>query len=438
VGGVLRPDSNRPSVPEANGPSAGGDPLRILVVGQRMLPFRHAGDKNFWFDVLRRFRGAGHEVEVLSVMKEDASASNFPIHRVRPVPLYFRPDPRFNQEFEFLGATSNYPSKTVSLPRIGQAIRRIRRDFHPDVIHFADNYGPAMLGLRAACGRAPMAISAPTYQADRPFYDLFLLASFRTFNAVVPFSDAYRRRLEELRVPRERIRRIRWGIDVDKFTPLTPAERAAARAQLGLDASRIVVLWTGFTQQTNERDFHDALLAASTTLHQKSSRFVFLFCFKPEHFNPSYLAFERVGLRILDTAEAFHAARASADVLLAPIRETRSTAAPPLVWLECLAMGTPILTTDIPGADEAVVADRSGFRVRSTKEASERLLQMEADPELLPRLRVGARQVAVERYSVDIAAREYAELWSQLAGNPKALPGASVHPSPNRDQSTRG
>src|SRR5207249_1201800 len=195
--------------------------------------------------------------------------------------------------------------------------------------------GPAMLALRPAFPRIPMTISAPTYQPNRPLYDLFLEASFAPFDTIVPFSDAYQRRLMELRYRPDRVRMIRWGIDTERFSP--------------------------------------------------------------------------------PTAAAFHAARLAADVFLSPIQDARSTAAPPLAWLESLAMGIPILTTDIPGSEEAVVEGVSGLRVGSPEAASERLIELSSNEGQLQRLREGARKVAVDRYSVDRSLVEYLELWSSLA-----------------------
>ena len=154
---------------------------------------------------------------------------------------------------------------------------------------------------------------------------------------------------------------------------------------------------------------------AERTLRSDPTKYAFLFCFKPEHFKESFRAFERPGLRVFGSAEAFQAARASADVFLSPIQDARSTAAPPLAWLESLAMGIPILTTDIPGSEEAVVDGESGFRVRSPEEASDRLLEMGSDAAMRRRLREGARQIAVDRYSVDRALEEYLALWLDLA-----------------------
>src|SRR5436190_3344009 len=180
----------------------------------------------------------GHDLEIVSAMVEDVPNGGLPLRRVAPIPVYLRPDLRFNPTHWYIAGTNNYVSKTVSFPRIVRAVRRYRKRFRPDVIHFIENYGPAMAPLRLAFPHVPLTISAPTYQPNRPLYDLFLEASFASFDTVVPFSDAYQRRLLELRFRRERVRRIRWGIDVDRFAVPSDEQRAAARKELGLGRSR--------------------------------------------------------------------------------------------------------------------------------------------------------------------------------------------------------
>lgn len=378
----------------------------------RILPFRHAGDKNFWLDIIRGLLAAGHDVEALSVDLESPPTDGLPIRHVPQIPVYFRPDARFNPSHRAYGGVNNYASKTTTLPIIFREVRRRQREFRPDVIHFADNFGPGMIGLRPICGRIPLTVSAPTYQRNRPLYDVMLLASFASFNVIVPFSDAYCRRLLELDIRPERIRRIRWGIDTARFTPPTAEERDAARTRLGLEPGTFVVLWTGFTQQTSAQDLHTAIRVAELVLEDRRCEFVF--CFKPEHYREGYRSFERPGLKVVSSAESFHAARTAADVFLSPIQDARSTAAPPLVWPEILAMGIPILTTKIPGTDEAVVDGESGFTIRSPEEARGRLLEIAADSALQRRLRDGARRIAVERFSVDRAMDEYVDMWSGL------------------------
>jgi len=376
----------------------------------RILPYRHAGDKNFWLDIIQRLLASGHEVEALSVDLESPPTDGLPIRHVPQIPIYFRPDDRFNASHRAYGGVNNYASKTTTLPIIFREVRRRQKAFRPDVIHFADNFGPGMIGLRPVCGRMPLTVSAPTYFPNRPLYDVMLLASFASFNVIVPFSDAYSRRLRELDIRPERIRRIRWGIDTSRFAPPTAEERDAARARLGLEPGSFVVLWTGFTQQTSEADLHTAIRTANLVLDERRGEFVF--CFKPEHFREDYRRFERPGLKVVSSAESFHAARTAADVFLSPIGDARSTAAPPLVWPEILAMGIPILTTNIPGTDEAVVDGQSGFTVRSPEDARDRLMEIASDSSLQRRLRQGARQIAVDRFSVDRATQEYVDLWS--------------------------
>ena len=381
--------------------------------------------------MFRGLKRLGHDLRIVSVMVEDVPDDGLPIRRVPPIPIHFRPDLRMNVTHNYLAGTNNYVSKTISFPRIVRAVRRMRSEFRPDVIHFIENYGPAMAGLRAAFPRIPMTISAPTYQPNRPLYDLLLEASFAPFDIVVPFSEAFRKRLLELRFRRERVRMIRWGIDKERFAPASDAQRDAARKELGLPPDALVVLWTGFIQQTTEEDFAAAVRTAGLVLDRDPSKFAFLFCFKPEHFKESFRSVERPGLRVLDSAQAFHTARLAADVFLSPIQDVRSTAAPPLAWLESLAMGIPILTTDIPGSEEAVVEGVSGLRVRTPEAASDRLRELAADAASLRRLGAGARQIAIERYSVDRAVGEYVDLWSGLANGSgrRAHPRKSVEPA---------
>jgi glycosyltransferase involved in cell wall biosynthesis len=389
--------------------------MRILLVGSRILPYRHSGDKNFWLDIISRLQRLGHELEVVTVMLDDVANDGLPLHRVRPIPMFLRPDLRFNPKFRFVAGTSNYASKTLTLPRLMNELRSRRREFQPEVVHFVENYGPAAAGLRAAIGRVPMAISAPTYQPNRPLYDLFLRASFSSFNIVVPFSDAYGRRLLDIGLSPERIQRIRWGVDVTRFVPPSDAERDRARQELGVRDESLVVQWTGFLQQAGEADLDIALRTARRALEADGSKFEFYFCFKPEHFKESYRRFERPGLRVTESEAKFHSVRRAADILLSPIDDMRSTAAPPLAWPESLAMGIPILTTDIPGAREAVVDGQSGFVAPTPKEMAERLEEMFADPALARRLRAGARQIAVDRFSIDRSFDEYVELWNRMA-----------------------
>jgi glycosyltransferase involved in cell wall biosynthesis len=389
--------------------------MRILFVGSRILPFRHAGDKSFWLDLFDCLRGLGHTIHALSVTY-DSPLPTAPswCEFVRPIPV---PNPlsgRYNPESRWLAATNNYVSKTVSFPRIWGALRRARASFRPDVIHFIDNYGPVLATVRRNRVAPVFTVSAPTYDRRAALYDSLLRLSFRPFDAIIPFSEAFAKRLGTIGVNSGRVDTIRWGIDPAALRPAEESERRASRARLGIASDRIVAIWTGFIQQTTWRDFEFAYRVGELLRTRTPDRFSFVFCFKPAHFRPDLLQRERPGVRIVGTATEFEDARRAADYLLSPIGGPRSTLAPPLSWLEALAMGLPIVSTPIPGIEEVIVPGSNGWVVRTPEEAADRIESDAASPERCQSMRTSARQSVMGRFSVDRAAHEYVRLWERL------------------------
>ena len=390
--------------------------LQILFVGSRILPYRHAGDKSYWLEVLRELMDRGHDVDVLSVTGERVPEPfPFPSEFISPIPFNLGGGNRFNREHQWLRASGNYSSKTLSFGRIVRAIRRHVRSRRPDVIHLLSNYGPIMGLLRPFTLRVPISVSAPTYNGWRALYDIALRTSFLGFDRIVPFSDAYGRRLEALGVPRRRIRRIRWAVNTERLRPPTDAVREEARQKLGVRPGERVVVWSGFLQQMKPRDLERSARVAELVTQSTPGRMRFFFCLKPEHHDPRYRRFERPGVTVGSSTELFHLARTAADVLLSPIFDLRSTAAPPLTWIECMALGIPVATTPLPGVEEIVSDGVNGVVARTPEELARRLVAfLDAADELAEAGR-SARRRAEERFSLSTSVSEYVALWSEMA-----------------------
>lgn len=370
----------------------------------------------------------GHKSRILSVTLDAPSRAPPEYEFIRPIRVPVPcGDERYNSEFHWMNATDNYASKTLTFPRIMRAIQRVSREFRPDVVHFTENYGPAMALLPLLGDSIPLTISTPTYSHNAPFYDWFLQRSLQSFDAVAPFSDAYSEVIRKYGLPRSKIVTIRWGVDVDKTRPPTDKERSEARDRLGISQNRVLLAWTGFIQQTNWGDFWFAYHLAELVREAAPQRFAFGFCFKPVFYERAFLAWERPGVRIFGSSEEFSDVLRAADYLLSPIQSPNSTVAPPLTWLEALAMGVPLLVTPGPGVQEVVLPGENGLVVRTPEEARDWLLGPGGDPELIRRLRIEARRVAEERFTLAQSGRRFVDLWKSLVDRRPAV-GASVDP----------
>jgi glycosyltransferase involved in cell wall biosynthesis len=68
---------------------------------------------------------------------------------------------------------------------------------------------------------------------------------FRDADGFVAMSEAIRREFLDAGAPPERVRLIPHGVDVDRFRPAAPDEKAGLRARLGLPADARIVVYTG-------------------------------------------------------------------------------------------------------------------------------------------------------------------------------------------------
>lgn len=391
------------------------------MVGSRILPYRHAGDKNYWLEVIRELKARGHDVDVLSVTGEPIPVPpSYRCEFVRPIPVYLGGGDRFNPEHRWLQGTINYPSKTLSFSRIVPAIRRHVRAQRPDVIHFLSNYGPIMAFLRPFALDVPLSISANAYNGGPVFYDRALLMSFAGFDRIVPFSDAFRRRLQFLGMPTRRLETIRWAVDTQAFRPPTDSEREGARRLLGVLGNEKVVFWAGFLTQMTPYDLEFSVRVAELVLERDPGGWRFFFCFKPEHYDRRFLRFERAGITVGGTAELFYRARAAADTMLSPITDLRSTATPPLTWVECMALGIPIVTTPLPGAEEIVSDGVNGLLARTPEESAQRLMELFRSPDRLAEAQREARRCVEGRFSLAESVTAYVNLWSAMAARARA------------------
>jgi N,N'-diacetylbacillosaminyl-diphospho-undecaprenol alpha-1,3-N-acetylgalactosaminyltransferase len=88
----------------------------------------------------------------------------------------------------------------------------------------------------------------------------------------------------------------------------------------------------------------------------------------------------------------------------------------PMTVLEAMAMGLPVVATDVPGCREAVVAGETGFLVppRSVDELVQAIRKLVEDPALRRRMGQAGRARAVQRFAIERIMAQYLDLYAEL------------------------
>ncbi len=165
------------------------------------------------------------------------------------------------------------------------------------------------------------------------------------------------------KIPRNRLRLVRGGIDPTPLRKATPVDRAA----LGLDVDTSIVLWVGRLDpikgldtlvqafrlmMTSARDREESpmdihlLLAGDGPLYSRLH----------DQIERSELA---PCVHLLGAREDIPALLKAADVFVLPSR----TEGLPNALLEAMAAGCPIVTTDVPGCRDLIEHERTGLVV---------------------------------------------------------------------------
>ncbi|MBX3561403.1 MAG: glycosyltransferase [Sphingomonas sp.] len=262
-------------------------------------------------------------------------------------------------------------------PRIGQAgaarrmadavlpvLREIRARFPFDVIdaQFFWPDGPAAVRLGRALG-VPVSIKARGSDIHvwgmRPGIGEQVIAAGRAADGLLAVSAALKRDMAALGMPDDRIRVHHTGIDLERFRP---ADRAAAKARLGVDGPLLIGVGA-----LVERKGHHLTIEA---LRRLPGATLIVVGDGPERAGLARRA-ARLGVedRVRFVGNRPHAELpalfAAADASVLPtVSEGLANA-----WVESLACGTPVVTCDVGGAREIIDGPAAGRLVARNAES---------------------------------------------------------------------
>jgi glycosyltransferase involved in cell wall biosynthesis len=279
-------------------------------------------------------------------------------------------------------------------------LRAIREEFPFDIIdaEFFWPDGPAAAQLAKALA-VPFSAKARGsdihYWGQRAGVAEQIVAAGQAADGLIAVSAAIRADMAALGMPDAKIRVHHTGIDLTTFRP---GDRAAGKAALGLDGPLLAGVGALLP-----RKGHDLTIRALTQLPHAT---LIIAGDGPDRPRLEQLA-RTLGVadRVRLLGPMPHAAVAdlvaAADVMVLPtVSEGLAN-----VWVEALACGTPVVTSDVGGAREVIDRPDYGRLVpRDPAAIAAAVLELLADPIPQASVREGALRFSWERNSAELAA----------------------------------
>ena len=218
------------------------------------------------------------------------------------------------------------------------------------------------------------------------------------FDLAITVSDTQRADLVRLGYPSSRIRTIPSGIP----EPVPTRERRNTRAALGVPEEGLLALLVAMLRPEKQiTRFVDAVAEARS---RGCPVFGVVAGSGPELATIEARVAGRPGLSILGERADVPDLMAAADIVCL----TSRAEALPMVVLEAMALGRPVLSTPVGGIPDAI-GDAGVLVDDSTQAIATALCAAAADPARLRTLGTRARGRYVERFSMDRVAESYAE-----------------------------
>jgi glycosyltransferase involved in cell wall biosynthesis len=288
----------------------------------------------------------------------------------------------------------------------------------PDVVHVHDLLSPSTIALLSRpLARAPIVAkvlsTGPggdlTRLLTKPLGRQRMRAMARAFSAFVCLSDEVRAELLAQGVAEQRLRRIPNGVDADLFHPPAPGERESERERLGLDPDALTALYTGRFAPVKRLD-----LLIDATARIPGLRLLMVGEGSEEQRLRELVAARGLGDRVelLPPVEDPASLYRAADVYVC----ASSTEGMSNSVLEAMASGLPVAAAAASGMAE-LVTPRTGILVGDVDDGAAlaaALAKAIGDAERRRRLGDAARDLVVERYSLESVAGALRDLYDEV------------------------
>lgn len=232
----------------------------------------------------------------------------------------------------------------------------------------------------------------------------------------IAISDEIEKELQNRISKKTFIRKIPNGVETNNlFTPVTKDRKIEIRKKLKLHEDDVVILYVG---AINKRKGIPELLDAIKEIPIED-KFTVIMCgpiLENIHFHEKINEINRQRkykvINYLGSIENVDQYMKSADIFILPSYSEGL----PNVLLEAAASGLALVTTDIGGSRDIVMHNYNGKIVApgNVLGITKALNELICNISLREKFSSNARKVAIEKYSLDIVASEYINLYNQL------------------------
>jgi len=304
-----------------------------------------------------------------------------------------------------------------------RAIRKILKDFQPDVVHTHSAKGGFLGRLAAWSLKVPATVHTVHGAPFHPFQSIVPRTLFRwcewyaarRCHAIISVADAMTDLMVEAGVaPREKFTTIYSGMDVEPFLNADES-RQRVRQELGYSSEHVVI---GKIARLFHLKGHADVITAAKEVIQKNPLVRFLFIGDgllrdslEEQIDAAGLHdhFQFTGLvppaRIPELLGAV-------DILVhASLREGLARALP-----QALIAGKPVVSYDVDGAREVCITGQTGFLIppRDVAAVTAALTQLAADPSLRQQLGNTGRSRFADQFRHETMTRRVREVYERV------------------------
>jgi glycosyltransferase involved in cell wall biosynthesis len=261
------------------------------------------------------------------------------------------------------------------------------------------------------CGKCPYPETYPAVQWDNTAIEWWLKKQVysRSRLTIVTPSQWLSNLARKSSLGRFPIHTIPNGIDTDIYRPM---DKAASRQQLGLPADGVILMF-GCADLQDFRKGMDLLVRLLQALPEKLKSGLVLYAMGHDSSGLHDIAGIRT-IRAGYVEDDGQKARcySAADIFISTTRADNL----PLVLLESLACGTPLLVSRVGGTSDVVRDGMTGFAVPPDDESGllGRLVELIQNTQLRGEISARCRQVALEEYASAAIAQKYAALYESL------------------------